>query len=193
MDPAKFVTYIAADSAHKNLVFVNSMSCVDAERFRERLFVSMDRGIYESEDMIRSSLVDASASLQQLETSLAAEIDATQVKALVLGSATVVSTVYAISTTAACASAVINGGGIAACGPAARGSVAAVAAWAAFSSTMESAGNLKALAIKEIDKQRGIVTGLEQQLNAAMADSMRVNYSNLFVAICTAVREQCLK
>ena len=193
VDPAKFVTYFAVDENHQFEVPINSMSCVDAELFRERLFVQMDKNIYQSEAQIISALDMAESKLTDLQGALNNSVDKAQVKAAVLGAVTVVATVYAVSTTAACASAVVDGVGIAACGPAVRGSVAAVGAWAALQSHANSVAELKAAALKEITKQRGLIGALRQETDAASADMIKRNYSTLFNSICRAVQEQCLK
>jgi hypothetical protein len=188
----KAVTYIAIDASKKNKIAINNMSCVDAERFRERLYVSMGKRLYESEQVINSKLNEAKSELNKLSNDVSALNDDSALKAKILGATVTVATVYAISTTAACASAVVDGVGIAACGPAARAAIAAVAAWTALQSHVGTAASLRSTTQVEIQKQQSVIAALSQQLDAAKAENMKDKYSLLFVGICRAVREQCL-
>lgn len=192
VDTKKNVSYIAVDPNAKYKVTINTASCVDAERFRERLYVSMDKGLYASEETLKNRLATAQKAVDKLKSDLDNLNDTAAVKAKILGTVTTVATVYAISTTAACASAVVDGLGIAACGPAARASVAAVAAWSAFGSHTGTIAALKSAAQTEIEKQQSALTTVSNELTAAQAKNMKENYSNLFVGICRAVQEQCL-
>lgn len=185
------VTYIGVD-AIGNFKIPVTTSCLNAELFREKLFVSMNKNQYLSEIAIRSKLADAKLSLSKLRADLQGAAESANMKALVLGSVVVVSTTYAISTTLACASAVVDGVGIVACGPAARASVGAVAAWAAFQYHAGSAMELKTKILEEIKKHEKIIEDASNLLTAAQAVKMKDNYSALFVGICRAVKQQCL-
>jgi hypothetical protein len=101
-------------------------------------------------------------------------------------------TVTAIATTVACASAPVTGAGLAACGVAAGSAVAAVQAWDDFRIHTGTVLELKTKALVEMQKLDTEITILEQQLSAASAQNIKNNYSHLFLAICRAVREQCL-
>lgn len=186
------VTYIASDPTDRFKVSTNTLSCVDAEKFRERLFISMDKNLYASEQSLRTKLQEATAVLVKLRNDLNSNVDAAKTKAEILGAATTIATLYAITTTAACATAVVDGAGIAACGPAARASMAAVVAWHQLSSHAGTTAAFRIAALAEIQKQEAAVSTILQQINATKAKNMRDNYSALFVGICRAVRQQCL-
>jgi hypothetical protein len=92
----------------------------------------------------------------------------------------------------ACASAVVDGIGLAACGPAVKNSLAATTAWISLQSFAGDAAALRTAARGEIGRIQALISKTEQQLDATKAKSMKDHYSNLFVAICRAVKEQCL-
>jgi hypothetical protein len=188
----KNVTYIATDQAGQHKVSVNTMSCVDAERFRTTLYVAMDKQIYDSEQVLKNQLAAAQSALDKLTNDLNSTNNQANMKAILLGAGTTFATLKAISTTAACASTVVDGVGIAACGPAAASAIAAIAAWEGFKSHTGTAASLKSAALAEIQKRQSEITALSPQLNAAKAKNMKDNYSQLFVAICRAVHDQCL-
>jgi hypothetical protein len=188
----KNVTYAFVGTGGQNKVNVTTMSCVKAENFRTQLYVSMDRNIYDSEVSLRSQLTAARTALSKLRTDLNSAASDASVRALMLGAAATVATVAAISTTTACASAPITGVGLAACGGAVGSGVGAVVAWDDFKTQAGTFAALKASAMTEIGKREAAIATLSQQLNAASAANMKNNYSQLFLAICRAVREQCL-
>jgi hypothetical protein len=186
------VTYIAVDPANRYRVSVNSMSCASAEAFRARLYVSMDKSLYDSEQILRSKLTAAESALSALSSDLESMNDQAAIKARLLAVNVTIQTLAAITTTAACASAVINGAGLGACGAAAATSISTVLAWEDFKAHAGSTAALKSAAQTEIRKQRSSITALSQQLDATKAKNMKENYSQLFVAICRAVQQQCL-
>jgi len=190
--PDRFVTYIAADPTDTYKVEINSMSCVAAEMFREKLYVSMDKDLYDSESALRTALSDSKTKLENLRGELANANDKNIAAAKMRGVGVTIASVAAIQTTAACASAVVNGVGIVMCGPAVGASYGAYVAW---NDLIEFSGTLAALKTKadaEITRHLGTIGALEQQLDATSAKNMRENYSALFVAICHAVEKQCL-
>lgn len=190
--PNKSVTYLVVDPSGQTKVSTNTMTCVDAERFRERLYISMDKGIYDSEQSLRGRLTAADSALTKLSADLAAANDEARTKALISGGSVTMATVSAIGMTAACASAVVNGAGVAACGGAVATSYAAMKEWSELVSSAQSWAATKTAAQAEITKQRARVTALSQQLDATRAKNIRDNYSALFVGICRAVKDQCL-
>lgn len=184
------VTYIAVNSSGQIKAPV-TMTCNEAEAFRERLYVSMDKGIYDSEIVLRSKLATSTAALDKLEKELQTAVDAVAIKAKISAATAIVYTPAAIASTVACISSVVNGVGIVACGPAVRNSLAATSGWIALTTFVGDAATLKANAQSEIQKNRVAITLVTQQLDAATARNIKDNYSNLFVAICRAVKEQC--
>jgi hypothetical protein len=168
------------------------MSCSDAELFRVKLYVSMDRRMYNSEESLRSRLASAKQAIQHLQQQVNAATDAAALKTLVASATAIVTTPWAIATTVTCASAVVDGAGLAACGPAARAATAAIAAWVASSSAAGDVASVKQKANAEITKVQGTIDSTQQQLDAVRAASARDHYSQLFLGICRAVKQQCL-
>lgn len=189
--PANSVTYIAANAAG-NLKAPVTMTCIQAETFRERLYISMDKNIYDSEIVLKAKLTASATALNKLEQELNTAVDAVAIKTKIAAATAIVYTPAAIVSTAACISAVIDGVGIVACGPAVKNSLSATAAWTALTSFTGDVATLKANAQAEIQKNKAAIAAVTQQLDATKAKNIRDHYSNLFVAICRAVREQCL-
>jgi hypothetical protein len=169
-----------------------TMSCVDAETFRERLYVGMDKGLYDSESVLRSRLTASKSAMERLEGDLKDAVDAVAIKAKLAAAGAIVYTPAAIASTAACISAVIDGVGVVACGPVVKNSLSATTAWVTLTSFTGDIAKLKAIAQGEIQKAKTTISTVSQQLDATKAKNIRDNYSNLFVAICRAVKEQCL-
>jgi ElaB/YqjD/DUF883 family membrane-anchored ribosome-binding protein len=190
--PDRIVTYIAINPTDTYKVDINPMSCVAAEMFREKLYVSMDKNLYDSESVLRVALSDSKAKLQKLRDDLEAVADKKKAAALMRGVGVTIATVTAIQTTAACASAVVNGVGVAACGAAVGTSYGAYEAWNSLIEFSGEQAELRANAQAEITKHLGQIGTLEKQLDATSAKNIHENYSSLFVAICRAVNEQCL-
>ena len=186
--PGKSVTYIAANASGQFKAPV-TMTCDEAETFRERLYISMDKGIYEFEIVLRSKLAASKTALDKLEQELKTAVDAVAIKAKIAAATVIVYTPAAIASTAACISAVIDGVGIVACGPAVKNSLAATSGWTALTLFAGDVATLKANAQAEIQKNRTAIGAITQQLDATKAKNIRENYSNLFVAICRAVKE----
>jgi hypothetical protein len=190
--PEKNVTYIATDANGSFKPSVTSMSCTDAELFREKLFVSMDRNIYDSEASLVAKLASSQQAIQQIQQQVNGAADASAVKARVAGATAIITTPWAIATTVTCASAVVDGAGLAACGAAARAAISATAAWVAFSSASGDVASVKQKANAEIAKVQQTINSTQQQLDASRAANAKNNYSQLFVGICRAVKQQCL-
>jgi hypothetical protein len=187
----KSVTYIAVN-ANGQFKAPATMTCNEAEAFRERLYISMDKGIYDSEVILKGKLATSKAALDKLEQELQTAVDAVTIKAKIAAATVIVYTPAAIASTAACVSAVIDGFGIVACGPAVKNSLAATSGWIALTSFAGDVATLKAKAQAEIQKNKTALAAITQQLDATKAKNIKEYYSNLFVAICRAVREQCL-
>lgn len=187
----KSVTYIAAN-ANGQFKAPVTMTCIEAETFRERLYITMDKGIYDSEVVLREKLAKSKASLDKLERELQTAVDAAAIKAKIAAATVIVYTPAAIASTAACASAVVDGVGIVACGPAVKSALAATSGWIALTSFAGDVAALKAKAQSEIQKNNTAIAAITQQMDATKAKNIKENYSTLFVAICRAVKEQCL-
>lgn len=192
VNPDKTVTYIASDPSGSRKPSVTITSCVNAELFREKLYISIDKNTYDSEATLRAKLSSARNSIQQIQLQVNAATDAAKVGALIKGAGVIVATPLAITTTATCASGFVTGVGLAACGGVATASLAAVVAWYEFTSAAGDLAATKQKANAEIDKIQAMIVSTEQQLNAAIAGDMKNNYSQLFVGICRAVKAQCL-
>jgi hypothetical protein len=185
------VSYIAS-SMNGQIKAPATMSCLEAETFRERLYVGMDKGLYDSETVLRSRLTASKSALEKLEIDLKDAVDAAAVKAKLAAAGAIVYTPAAVASTVACISAVIDGAGVVACGPAAKNSLAATTAWVTLSSFTGDIAKLKANAQGEIQKIKSTINTVSQQLDATKTKNITENYSNLFVAICRAVKQQCL-
>ena len=73
--PGKSVTYIVANASGQSKAPV-TMTCNEAETFRERLYISMDKGIYDSEVILKGKLATSKAALEKLEQELQTSVDA---------------------------------------------------------------------------------------------------------------------
>lgn len=189
--PDKSVSYIAVNAGGQFKAPV-TMTCVQAENFRERLYISMDKNIYDSETILRAKLAASATALDKLEQELNSAVDSAAIKAKVATATVIVYTPAAIASTVACISAVIDGVGVVACGPAVKNSLSATAGWIALTTFAGDVATLKANAKAEIQKNKAAIAALTQQLDVTKAKNIKDNYSNLFVAICRAVKDQCL-
>jgi hypothetical protein len=191
VQPGKSVTYIASDATGMRKAPVTT-SCGSAELFREKLYIAIDKNTYDSITVLRSRLSTAKQQVQQIKVQVNAATDAARVGAIIKGAVVVVTTPLAVTTTAACASGLINGAGLAACGVAAGASVEAVSAWYDFKAVANDLAATKQKANGQIQKIQDLITSTETQLNATLAGDMKNNYSQLFIGICRAVKQQCL-
>jgi hypothetical protein len=187
---SKSVLYIFAGP--KN-VSINSMSCVDAELFREQLFISMNKDVYDSEVNLRSKIAELRQSLAVLKADILNAANKAAVDSLLTVYDVAFSTAGAVGLTATCATVVIGDApAVVACGAAAGAIVNAGRAWKNAHEGLGTLVEVKANATKAIDAKLSALTTLEQQLDATMAQNIKDNYADLFVSICRAVKEQCL-
>lgn len=187
---SKSVLYIFAGPQN---VSINSMSCIDAELFREQLFINMNNDVYDSEVNLRSKIAELQQSLAVLRGDVLNAGNKAAVDSLLTVYDVAFSTAGAVGLTATCATVVIGDApAVAACGVAAGAIINAGRAWKNAHEGLGTLIQVKADATKAIDAKLSALTALEQQLNATMAQNIKDNHSDLFVSICRAVKEQCL-
>ena len=189
--PDRSVGYIAVDTTGQFKV-IEPMKCPDAERFRERIFLSTNEKLFDSEQTLLAVLAAAEQSLNALEMRLKESNDKAQIKSSILGTVVVVNSTWAIATIASCGSGLVNGAGLAACGPAIRAAAASSVAWYALVDYVGSAAEMKAAALSLVAEQRQTTVGLRKSLDTVRAANMKENRSGLFLAVCHAVKQQCM-
>jgi hypothetical protein len=185
------MAYIAVDTAGTYKV-AEAMTCPDAELFRGRLFLSMNQKLFDSEQALRAGLADAERTLKDTETLLQESTDKAKMKSTILGAAATVNSTWAIVTVASCGSGLLNGAGLAACGPAIRASAASVAAWYMLSEYAGSVSDMKKTAVKLVAEQRRTMDQAKTALSGVQVASMKENRRSLFLAVCRAVKQQCM-
>ena len=190
VDASKSVVYIFSGSRQFD---INAMSCVNAELFREEIFVNMDRGLYDSEANLRAQISDGQAKLTQMSIDLAATSNKAGIKALLDNSKVVSSTTGATVLSVTCATAVVGDApALAACGSAFVAVAKAVNDWNDAVDAATPLIKAKAAGQWAIAEEQSLLTALEQQLDATTAQNAKDNYSDLFLSICSAVKAQCM-
>jgi uncharacterized protein GlcG (DUF336 family) len=194
VNTSKSVTYLLIGTPNQQQVAA-SATCVDAEKMREAMYRmpgALTLQSYSTAGTLRAALANSRSALAGKRQELANAGSSFQVDTWLNGTLLGAGAGMTAASGTLCISGLWDGAGLAACGRAFVGLLTFIKSGRALQPSASDFVQKRNALINDIRAFEDQMKSLEEKLNDANVQQARGTYNSTFLAICKAVRDQCL-